>query len=222
VLSVVMPGDRSDEPHRLAYDLASVLVGCWPPEAQGLFCSGANGTDGLRLVGGLSRFPVREPGARRPGPPRVTVLMGEGGTEVSSDMIDLAMAQSQEWKWTVLGRDLGTWLADPYDAVCDADVVVAHAGENALAEVAAARRPAVIVPCTRPHGEQAATAGALMRGTWPASVRWRWPTRGWSSLLQRTAALDGGAWASWCDGGAQVRFAEIITQAIADVSPEVA
>jgi hypothetical protein len=222
VLYVAMPGDRSDDPHRLAYDIATVLVGCWPPEAHGMLRS-PSGTarPDIRLVGGLSRFPVRGSQPRRPGPRRVTLLWGTGGGDVSPDLIDLARASSPGCEWTVMGATPGTWRADPFEALCDADVVVTHAGQNAVAEVAAARRPAVVVPSRRPHDEQHTTARALMRGDWPAEVRWGWPISGWVALLERTARLDGAAWEAWCDGGAARRFACIIDETLRE-SAEVA
>jgi hypothetical protein len=215
VLYVAMPGDRSDDPHRLAYDIASALVGCWPPQAHGMLRR-PRGTRGsaIRLVGGLSRFPVQPSRPRRPGPRRATLLWGTGDGGISRDWIDLARASSPGWEWTVLGGASGTWRDDPFQALCDADVVVTHAGENALAEVAAARRPAVVVPSRRPYDEQYTTGRVLMRREWPAEVRWEWPTSGWSALLEQTAGLDGSAWAPWCDGQAAARFARIITETI--------
>ncbi|MFC8762138.1 MULTISPECIES: glycosyltransferase [Streptomyces] len=55
-------------------------------------------------------------------------------------------------------------------------MVVTHAGQNAVAECAAARVPAVVVPQSRPHGEQHATAHALAEGGL-ATVRDHWPER---------------------------------------------
>lgn len=48
--------------------------------------------------------------------------------------------------------------------------VVTHADQNALAEVAAVRRPAIVVPRQRPHDEQTTAAAVLDTGRWPAFV----------------------------------------------------
>jgi Glycosyltransferase family 28 C-terminal domain len=219
VVCVVMPGDRSDAPHRLGYGIATQLVGCWPEEAQslGAMVKGIRDADAarMRLVGAMSRFPVPAPRPRRPGPPRVAVLMGEGGHSLDATMLAAARQATPQWEWTILDRELGTWHDDPFAIGCDADVVVTHAGQNALAEVAAARRPAVVVPFPRPHGEQHATAGVLARGPWPAVVVDRWPVVGWGDLLAHAARLPGALWESWCDGKAAGRFADIVEETAA-------
>ena len=53
------------------------------------------------------------------------------------------------------------WVEDPWPLLCAADVIVTHAGQNAIADVAAARRPAVVIAQPRPHDEQLSTAQAL-------------------------------------------------------------
>ena len=92
----------------------------------------------------------------------------------------------------------------------EADVVVTHTGQNAVAEVAAARRPAVLVPQRRPHAEQATTAEVLGDGGWPAVVEPELPADGWAGRLERCLALDPVGWARWCDGFAADRFADVV------------
>jgi hypothetical protein len=211
VVGVAMPGDRSDPGHRLGYGIATELIGCWPREAPDMIRGLAPGdASRLRLVGGLSRFPVATPRPRRPGPPRVTVLLGRGGSELTDGVLERARSQTPSWEWTCLGGPSGGWSPNPFDLLCDADVVVTHAGENAVAEVAAARRPCVVVPSRRPHDEQLATAQALQRGSWPALVVPTWSHEHWAQLLDGARALDGEAWSTWCDGHGARRFAQIV------------
>ncbi|WP_017933692.1 glycosyltransferase [Nocardioides sp. Iso805N] len=222
VLVVAMPGVRSDPAHLLGYDVATSVVGCWPVQARGLFESSPAVAGRLRLVGGLSRFSVVRPEPRRPGPPRVSVLLGTGGSDIDEVMIDQARTRSAGWDWTIMGRHVRQWHADPSESLRHADVVITQAGQNAVAEVAAARRPAIVIPARRPHDEQLRTAAALEQGPWPVSVRAEWPLQDWASLLHTTAALDGEAWASWCDGLAASRFAAIVEELAArfpDPSP---
>jgi UDP-N-acetylglucosamine:LPS N-acetylglucosamine transferase len=213
VVCVAMPGDRSDAPHRLGYGIATELVGCWPAEA-GVLIDGIRATEAarIRLVGAVSRFPVSTRRPRRRGPRRVVVMTGLGGSEVTAAALDRARSETPTWQWTVLDAALGTWQDDPFATLCDADVVVTHAGQNAVAEVAAARRPAIVVPSTRPHDEQRATARALACGPWPALVRDPWPAGGWGTLLEEAAELDGARWESWCDGSGARRLAGIVEQ----------
>ena len=109
----------------------------------------------------------------------------------------------------MLSRTLGTWHADPAAVLAEADVVVLHPGQNALAEVAAMRVPAVVVPASRPFDEQHVTAAALADG-WPAVVLDEVPTTGWRDLLHKALHLDGGRWADWCDGDAPGRIAAVV------------
>ena len=166
----------------------------------------------LRYVGALSRFGPDELAGPRPDDDvrRVVVLNGSGGGGPTADDLERARASAPGWEWLVLGGPAGTWVADPTAALRDADVVVTHAGQNALAEVAAARRPAVVVPQDRPHDEQRTTAGVLARGEWPAIVHDRWPDVGWGARLERAARMDGEQWSSWCDGRAVHRFVGIV------------
>ena len=211
VVSVALPGRRGDEAHLLGLGVSDLLVAAWPASATGMLRDvPAPLLERLRPVGGLSRFPVREPGPRRPGPRRLVVLMGSGGHELDQALLADARRQTPDWEWTVLDGTPATWADDPFAVVADADVVLTHAGQNALAEVAAARRPAVVVPQIRPHEEQETTGAVLRRGPWPAVVLEALPEHGWAGLLERAARLDGRGWADWCDGHAASRFADLI------------
>ncbi|NMH92286.1 UDP-N-acetylglucosamine--N-acetylmuramyl-(pentapeptide) pyrophosphoryl-undecaprenol N-acetylglucosamine transferase [Pseudonocardia bannensis] len=222
VVVMAQPGDRTDRPHRLAYDLAERLLAPWParpapdwPQAW---------RDKTVHLGAISRFdgravPVPGPG----GPRRVLALWGSGGLDVTADQVHAAAAATPGWCWDVVGppppaaRDTATvrwrgWLADPWPALSEADVVVTHAGQNALAEVAAARRPAVVVPQERPHGEQRATAAALGRAH-IATVAARWPDPDrWPGLLERTLRRGGGSWAAWSTGTGGQRAAALLEE----------
>ncbi|WP_433332250.1 glycosyltransferase [Spirillospora sp. CA-294931] len=194
-----MRGDRFDPAHRLAYDLADGLLAAWPaalPEpgwpvqwTAKTFHSGAfSRFDGRPR----SHVPSRSRG-------RVAMLFGAGGAELTRDQVESAVRATPEWDWTILGGHRG-WTADPWPALCSADVVITHAGQNAIAECAAARRPTIVVPQRRPHGEQHATARALRRAG-VAKVRTQWPgARDWPGVLADATRLDGRRWALWSPG----------------------
>jgi len=220
VMTVVLPGDRSDPAHVLGYRVSDALVATWPAEARGVV-TGLPDDVVRRIthVGGLSRFDLAPAVPSADGPRRVTLLAGAGGTATTPALVASARNQTPGWTWEVLAAPpLGTWTEDPWAALCRSDVVVTHAGQNAIAEVATARRPAVVVPEERPHAEQEATARALSDERWPATVLSSWPTSGWSRLLDDASARDGASWAAWCDGGAAARFAEVIRRTAARVT----
>lgn len=203
VVTVVQPGHRTDPAHRLGYDVASTLVAFWPPAATpGMLPGLPEVAARVCALGALSRFPVAPGGPRRPGPPRAVVLSGLGGGW------DGDVRPVPGWEWTQLGG--GHWCDDPRRLVEDADVVVTHAGQNALAEVAAARRPAVVVAQERAHDEQRVTADLLRAADWPALVEDRIDTAEWPERLTTARTLDGSRWQTWCDGHAAERFAALV------------
>ncbi len=218
VVSVVLPGDRSDRPHQWGFAASHALVAFWPEEARGTV-RGLEESDDRRLhrLGGLSRHPIcREPnlaGGRR----TVVVLGGRGGGGPTARHLDSAREQTPAWDWEILGGAGGAWVTDPFPLLCAADVVVTHAGQNAVAEVAAVRRPAVIIPAERPHDEQRTTARVLARGPWPVVLESTFPTSAWSERLDHAASLDGRQWSAWCDGGAARRFAQLVRAVLLDL-----
>ena len=94
----------------------------------------------------------------------------------------------------------GSPSPDLWSDLAAADVVVTHGGQNAVAEVAAARRPAVVVAQPRPFDEQVATAGAVDRlgaavglAAWPHAAAW-------PGLLEQALDRGGEGWRQWSTG----------------------
>ncbi|MFJ4834712.1 glycosyltransferase [Streptomyces sp. NPDC088747] len=213
-----MRGERTDPPHQMAYDLADLLIAPWPaslpepgwPErwyAKTVHTGAFSRFDGRPLLP-----PAGEPtsGTR---PRRALLLLGSGGTDISPGEVKAAQEATPAWRWTTLGGPDGGWAADPWPALCAADVVITHAGQNALAECAAARRPAVVVPQERPFGEQTATGRALARGRL-AVVTHGWPdAEEWPALLGRARALGGDGWTRWAPGDGGARAAAALAHA---------
>lgn len=215
VVGLTAPGRRVDAPHRLGFDVCSALVGAWPAGLTRSMLPGVatEVTDRFTAVGACSRLPVAPRGRRRrPGPPRVALMAGDGGDGFTSESVRNAQRETPGWEWTVLSRRLGSWHADPAAVLADADVAVIHPGQNSLAEVAALRVPAVVVPQARPFDEQHVTASVLADG-WPAVVLEGVPERGWGNVLEAAAALDGQSWEAWCDGQAPRRVAGVVMAA---------
>lgn len=218
VVALTAPGRRTDAPHLLGFGSAVELVGPWPAglTPQLLPDLDPAHADRFHAVGAVSRFPVLSETAFLPSArprPHAVLLAGTGGDGFTAAAIAGAQEQTPDWDWTVLSRTLGTWHADPAAVLAEADVVVLHPGQNALAEVAAMRVPAVVVPAARPFDEQHVTAAALSDG-WPAMVVDEVPVSGWRDLLHGALHLDGGAWADWCDGDAPGRIAAVVARAV--------
>lgn len=219
VVTMVLPGDRRDSAHDLVHSVARRIVAAWPDDVVGMV-KGLDAHAGrLTCVGGVSRFDGRAPLPRslpRSGEDRrVVVLTGSGDDGVGPWDVASAREQTPGWTWQVLGPG-AEWVDDPWQTLCEADVVVTHGGQNAIAEVAAARRPAVVVPRPRPFGEQHAMASVLATdGRFPVAVCPDLPTSGWDELLTRTAALDGSAWSAWSDGEGARRVADVIHEELA-------
>lgn len=212
VVTMVLPGDRGDSAHDLVHSVARRIVAVWPEDAAGLAMGLGAHADRFACVGGLSRFDGRELSAARPTGDRrrVLVFAGAGDSEDVHWDLPAAQAQTPQWTWQVLGPGEG-WVDDPWEALCAADVVITPASQNAIAETAAARRPAIVVPQPRPFREQEMLAAGLATdGRYPVTVCTSLPSNGWAGLLERTARLDGARWSAWNDGHGAQRVARII------------
>lgn len=213
---VAMRGDRRDPAHELAYDLAATLLAPWsahlaePDWPQ-------QWTAKTVHSGAFSRFDdmvaTRGPVADDVVPGSVTCLLGTGGSELASRDAHAIQAATPTWNWTFCGGDFGPARTPLMDLLSASQVVVTHAGQNSVAEVAALRRPAVVVAQNRPHGEQRATVEALRRGDlaevsegWPAAARW-------PILLARAVERGGARWNQWSDLDGAARFAAAVEEA---------
>jgi hypothetical protein len=183
VVVVAQPGRRGDAAHRLGYDIATQIVAPWPEAVGGLW--GATATDLAKtsFVGAIGRYaPVSAPPpgvqAGDQAPRRVVVVNGTGGGGVTPSEVAQARRATPDWEWIQLDRRHGTWLDDPWPLLRSAGVVVSHAGQNLVAEIAAARRPAVLLPQDRPFDEQLVMASALQTAGLPVRVPGGWPAPG--------------------------------------------
>jgi len=169
-------------------------------------------------VGAFSRFDGRPAGSKPPRPGTVLVLWGSGGRDVGDADFDAARAATPGWTWEYRvpgsARD-GAPGGDVWAALQRAEVVVVHGGHNAVAEVAAARRPAVVVAQDRPFAEQHRRAellraeGLVALDRWPAAAEW-------PGLLDRARAVGGGPWQRWAPGDGAQRAAAFLDGAAAE------
>jgi hypothetical protein len=215
VVSVVLPGQRTDPAHLLGFRASTDLVAMWPAHARGMTPGlPQDVSDRIHHAGMLSRLAVgtAPTGTGGQGRRRVVLLQGRGGAAMTRRTPRELARLTPGWDWRVLGGR-GAWNEDVAPVLRSTDLVVTQAGQGSLADVAASRRPAVVIPAARPHDEQVTTARVLACEDVPAVVRGAFPERGWADLLDRAAALDGNRWHAWCDGRAAGRFAELVVSA---------
>lgn len=201
---VTQPGDRTDGVHSLAYRAADRILAPWP---EGAAPSAAldEARDRVVWVGGISRFAGRPRTAARE--PRSVLVLGAA---LAGGALERARAEaaSAGWAFRTVGADAAHWSADPWDALCAAEVVVSAAGQNSVADLAAAGARAVVIAQERPFDEQAATAAELDRAG--LAVVSHPPEPGaFVGLLDRARALDP-RWEQWQTAGAPERAAAVI------------
>jgi UDP-N-acetylglucosamine:LPS N-acetylglucosamine transferase len=212
VIVVAMPGQRTDAPHDWVYRLADHILACWPQELYEPTWLKPH-RDKVSYVGGVSRFDGRDRSIVKDhssNERRAVILGGAGGPQVDLASVRDCAALSPRYQWRALGVSPETWVQDPWPDLCAADVVVAHAGESSVADLAAAARPAIIVPAPRPFDEQDTTA-AVLANAGLAVVHPRWPRAGdWPGLLRKAHGTDGRRWGRWQTAGAPQRAAAVI------------
>ena len=222
VIVVAGPGDRRDAPHRLAYDIAERIIAPWPQEvydppylhpyaAKTVYVGAISRFDGSAApagsdVGGCYGSAATAEAADA----QVVILSGGGGSAVTEADVAQARAAVPGRRWRSVGVTAGTWTDDVWAQLSTAGVIVTHGGQNSLAEVAAARRPAIVVPQQRPFGEQLDVAAALARHrialrspTWPAADEW-------PGLVDQALQLGGQRWSRWSSGHGAADAAAVI------------
>ena len=212
---IAQRGIRVDPPHRLAYGVSTVLA----PWTEQLTGSATGIPPDTRFVGALSRYDDLAAVAA-PGRSHALVLLGGGGHDVTAARLAASARATPQWSWSVAGLDEPARGAvidhgrvpDTWALLGDADVVIASAGSNLVAEVAAARRPLVCLPQERPFGEQHDQAATLARAGLAESLPdWPDPAQ-WSAVLARAGDRDPATWSRLHDGRGAQRLAEAISE----------
>lgn len=194
----LMPGDRDDAAHQLAYASAAGLFAYYPHSLQP---PGFEWEHKTAWIGMLDETPAAP--ATLVEPATVAVLSGSGGDGVPvAELVRAARTRPDE-QWHVMGPTSGTidhhevpdnlhlhgWVDDPRQLLSRAELVVCGAGHNTIATVAGLRRPALVIPEQRPHREQEAFAGRLSavlgQPTAPS-----WQDVDWQSALTRHSDPD--------------------------------
>jgi len=214
---MAMPGDRSDRAHRSAYDSAHAILAPWPAEFSASQWSD-RWSDRTFHVGAISRYAGRRPQPAKceGGPIRVLVLWGNGGGGPPVEAVAAASRATPECQWRIAGT--GDAAGTPvWDQLSWADVVVTHGGQNAVAEVAAAGRPAVVIAESRPHDEQLATVRTLDRAGLAVGLESFPEPSQWPAVLAAAMKIGGEHWQRWAPADAAIRAADFLSRTARDV-----
>lgn len=218
---VLLHGRRDDRPHRLVFDTAAAILAPWP--ASHVEPWHERWAPKLHPIGLMSRHDGRPSLPPPAGDRRILVVLPGGGHDFEPEAVEAAAqaTAAKGWSWDVVGATgppggtAAVWhghVDDVWPHLRAASVVVAAAGAGTVADVAAARRPAVLFPQRRPFDEQEALARHL-DGRAPVRICSSWPTLGaWPDLLEEVAALDVTTWSDMHDGHAARRAAAVIGQ----------
>lgn len=209
VVLIAQPGLRDDFAHQLGFRAATRIIAPWPQailEPAHL----AEVTHKTVYTGGISRYEDRiHSRGERLRQNTVVLLGGLGGSTLTDADVDEAqLASHRPWR-NLGGTPSASWSADPWEDLTSAGVVVSWAGQNSVADLAAAGAPAVVIPQERPFAEQRETARALDRAGL-AVVAPEWPSGAtWTDLIERASVLRP-EWDQWQVPGAAARAADVI------------
>lgn len=159
-ISVAQPGDRTDAPHRLGYDLADRILAPWAPgtiPAKAL----VGREDRVRSVGAISRYDGRaRTEADADDDVRRVLFLG-----LALDPVRLAQTRellsADGWVVETAGAGTDDRVDDVWPLLSRATVVVSAAGQNSIADLAAADARAVVIAQERPFDEQKEMARVL-------------------------------------------------------------
>ena len=203
------PGDRTDSPHRLGYDVADRIVAPW---ASGTIDAAelAGRIDRVRHVGAISRYDGRDrDGGEDDTARRVLFLSRTLDQPELAETADLLAAQG--WVVETAGARGDDRVDDVWPMLCRATVVVSAAGQNGVADLAAAGARAVVLPQDRPFGEQEHTGRVLQSD----GYAWTGPADSTPQqiveLIERAAASTPD-WSGWGVQGAAARAARAIEE----------
>jgi hypothetical protein len=208
------PGERTDAPHRLGYDLADRILAPWAPGTIESV-EFADREDRVRRVGAVSRYDGRthdialdasDADARR-------VLFLSRTLDAPRLQEATALLQADGWIVESAGAGENDRVADVWPLLRRATVVVSAAGQNGIADLAAADARAVVIAQERPFEEQEATARVLAAQgyaqTAPADVSAEELVE-----LVRRAAATAPRWDGWQVRGAAARAAAAIEELV--------
>ncbi|GAA3608454.1 hypothetical protein GCM10022199_10260 [Marihabitans asiaticum] len=211
VVVVAQPGLREDPAHHLAYDLAAAIVAPWPELPLDPAPHLARWPGKVERVGGLSAL------ERHGSSPARTddglLLAGREGW-AQPDLTRRVVAAVPDRHWELAGGE--HWVDDVAGLMAAAGIVVSHAGQGAVADLAATGSAAVVLAQPRPFAEQEHMVAALEAlgccATVGRAAAEQPDTLDWLGLVENALARAR-RWPSWRTEGAADRAAEVVLAA---------
>nr|WP_314840838.1 glycosyltransferase [uncultured Microbacterium sp.] len=211
-IAFAQPGDRTDAPHGLGYDLADRIVAPW---AAGTIDAAAlaGRDDKVRLVGGVSRFDGRADDVMpvESGSDERRVLFLSRSLDAQRLAQTIGMLEESGWIVDTAGAGDDDRVADVWPLLRRATVVVSAAGQNGIADLAAAGARAVVLAQDRPFAEQEATARVLAARGLAQTVSEDASPAEVVEAVQRAASTNPD-WQVWQVAGAAARAAAVIAE----------
>ena len=192
---VRLHGDRSDRPHRLAFDIADLVLAPFPERLE------HESTPAPVLDRTVHAGLVGTPGSQARAeshPDDVAVVWGTGSSAPTPAALDAAAraVPSRRWHYIGPGRSrhdcvetlVHGWVASPAAFLSgNVGIAVGPCGDGVLADVAGAGVRFAAIPQPRPFDEQVHKAQVLAREGLAVHVaRWPDPSR-WSAILDDVA-----------------------------------
>ena len=235
VTVVAQAGERTDAAHRQAYALADALLVPLPASqaaddevwaralphtvrhaAKTTFVGGISAsapTDGSTEAAGGSTEATG--GSTTPtddsteaGEGRRFLLLGSrGGTSLGTSPFE-RLRETSRHDWSAIGLDAQSWTSDVHVALKSSALVLSNAGLGAIADIMAARSPAIFVPQVRPFDEQVANGLLLQALGFPVRDRLE-IGEAFDAEVDAVSRCDF-PWEAWQTEGAPGRAAEVI------------
>ncbi|MBP2832924.1 hypothetical protein J8281_12075 [Aquimarina sp. U1-2] len=171
-----MIGNRTDQPHTIAYKAAEFLFAYYPKQLE---CSNTPKwiVDKTIYLGFTSRYKYRHAKHRSwkdlPKRLKVLIITGHGGTSIHQEMIQKIAESSARIKVTVIGPIQGIASTETIQYLgvqrniehylTSCDVVIASCGMNLTSEILAIKNKFIAVPEDRPFDEQKILCRNLVR-----------------------------------------------------------
>ena len=197
LVTVALPGDRSDDVHRWGYGISDAVLAPW---SDRLYRPGwlEEHAPRVHYTGGFgSRHRTLDRRVPSGSGRRALLVSGAGGSSIDVAAYAALRRRTPTWSWERVGAD--RWVDDLTACAERADVVVASAGMGAVSDLAHWGLPSILLAEDRAYGEQQVTADVLRHAGMALSAADLDSVD--EELLER-ARTEPLSWAGWSDPAA--------------------